>query len=337
MSAQKENAKVIAFPNTHPVYNSIMEVFSSVSKIGNFEFSSVQHDSNNSIQILKSSTNYFQYTRQDFDKANIYVLQSPLLALGTWEALIKKIPFVGTSEYMENRTHKDAIATALFSNFKKIPFVVQTRRAKRFLERCGVNPVFLIPPAEKKRQGDKERKHILFVGKLIESKNVCLLLKIAKHFKDEKFIIIGKGPLLGTVTEEAKHLRNVEIIPFLKNRDALFEYYSQAKLLIHTAIKDPIGFVVIEALSTQTPTLVSSGTGASDYLPPDWVADPKNEAEWILKVGQILKNKNSSIRKAEQIFIEEHLDIDDPFFEKSAELIYQAICSRWPHLARARD
>ncbi|PIZ98269.1 hypothetical protein COX84_02180, partial [Candidatus Micrarchaeota archaeon CG_4_10_14_0_2_um_filter_49_7] len=101
---------------------------------------------------------------------------------------------------------------------------------------------------------------------------------------------------------------------------------------VQPAFRDPIGFVVVEALSAQTPVLASRGVGTSDYLPAEWIADPANKNEWVAKTQKILSNLEQNARLAETTFEKEHLNIEDPYFRQAAGKLQLALKSRWPHL-----
>lgn len=323
---------IIELSGIHTVYDSLRLVLSILKKKCGFDsLKSISPDYSNSKFLVMGKTSYFQYTPIKFEKRNLYVVRSPLIALGAWEAALRRIPFLLVEEYSERSSRKNDIVKALLLPFRNIPFIAQTRRTEQFMKKSGAR-VFLVPPAEKKRKGAGQRDRILFVGRLVDSKNPLLMLKLAEKFPDEKFVAIGKGPLLETLAEKVKSVKNLEIIPHVESRGKLFEHYANAKLLIHPAFKDPIGHVIIEALSAQTPVLASSGAGASDFLPKEWVLDPKDEDAWVEKVRHILSHQKESIKKAEKIFEKEHLDIDDPYFEKIAEELAVYIRKRWPKL-----
>jgi glycosyltransferase involved in cell wall biosynthesis len=242
-----------------------------------------------------------------------------------------RVPLLIAEEYSARNRVLDWVVRVFLFPFRNTLFLSQTRRSKHFLENSRVRS-FLIPPAEPKRIGKKGRKNVLFVSKLLATKNPLIFLKLAAAFPEEKFILIGKGEMEKEIAEKAKSLPNLKIIDKVESREELFKYYSEAKLFIHPAWKDPIGHVIIEALSTQTPVLASSGAGASDFLPKEWVASPKDEQEWIQKTKYILEHQEESIKKAEEIFEKEHLNIDDPYFEKVAEELVETLKKKWPKL-----
>ncbi|MGB9719658.1 MAG: glycosyltransferase [Candidatus Anstonellales archaeon] len=300
----------------HPVYQAIHLI---ASHIKNGPVISVDC-AKNLRYIYRGKTFHIQMLDILLSKSDIYCFNSPLIELKAWEALFKKVPMILVEEYYEKNWLKDLIVSFLLLPFKNCIFIALTKRTYYFLKKRGFM-VFLIPPADKKRKITKKRKYILFVGRLCASKNPQLVVDLAKKIKDEHFIIIGRGPLSHFVEKASRELPNLKYIPYIKQREKLFDYYSEAKLLIHPAFKDPVGFVVIEALSTGTPTLVSAFTGASDYLPENWVLDDLSSQKWAEKIREIVKNLSVNVAVAERTFDKEHLNLDDIYFNEVAKNI----------------
>lgn len=321
--------EIIEMMGRHRVYDSARKVLSLAWE--GSTLTSINPDYSNSAILHISPKNYVHYTRIGLSKSRFYAMRTPLISLGTWEALLRGVPMCIIEEYSERKTPKDTAAKLLLSPFKKIPFISSTKRTRAFLTSAGMES-FLIPPAHKRGEGGSRRKHILYVGKLHQSKNPFFFLGIAKAFPQEKFIMLGQGSLSAQVKEAASKLNNVEVIPFLEKREDLFKYYSGAKLLIHPAIQDPIAFVIIEALSMQVPVLSSFGAGASDFLPEEWVADPRVLEEFVEKTKSILASGQESIRKAQEVFSREHLDIEDAYFGDVARKLSLSVIKRWPAL-----
>jgi glycosyltransferase involved in cell wall biosynthesis len=317
----------------HPVYDSIRRVLSLIPFPGNPRISSIHPDYSNSRIFTVSQNNYIHYTPIPLKKENFYLMRSPLISLGTWEALFKRVPFCIIEEYHRRNNYKNFIARLLLFPFKGHPSLSSTKQTCAFLNEFGIRAI-LGPPALKKGKGSPagNRKHVLFVGKLLPSKNPMLFAKLARRFPKENFVMLGEGPLLEEMEQEARSLKNLKVIRKVESRREVFSLYADAKLLLHTAKQDPIGFVVIEALSTQTPVLASKNAGASDFLPKEWVAKPSREAEWEEKMRKILGNQEASIKLAEKTFEKEHLDIVDPYFAKVARELSLSVKDRWPRL-----
>lgn len=328
-------ASIVDVMGTHPVYGSLTKVLSMASRVSGLDYERFYPDRRDIKHIFLTGSKTISYSKLRPNKSNIYVLNSPIAFLEGWEFLIKGIPHIILEEYFKKNLVTDFFSSLTLRAHMHYPMIAQTKRTRLFLENLGISP-FFIPPAEKKRKGSKKRQHILFVGRFVSTKNVLLPVMLARRMKDENFVLIGNGPMLKQVQTAVSSLSNVEIVNSVKGREELFDYYSKAKLLIHPAFKDPIGYVIIEALSTQTPVIASSGAGASDFLSREWVLDPKDEEAWVKKVRYVLQHQEESIKKAEETFEKEHLNIDDPYFEKVAEELAAYIKKRWPNLFKNR-
>lgn len=302
--------KIYSFLSRHPVYTSLYKVF---SYIGNVKIENKRN------VLLKLKTKHVEQSKLRRDGINI--IKSPLIDIGAYKLLFKKYKAFIFAEYFERTWFKDFFVSMIFNLFKRYPFIALTKRTKYFLEKNKLN-VFFIPPGIKPNFVNKKRKYILYVSRLIDVKNPLLVLKIAEKMLDEKFVIIGKGPLEHDVKKIIKKLKNVEYINYIKSREKLLKIYENAKLLIHPAKKDPIGFVVIEALSRSTPALTTVYTGASDYLPNEWKMKTFDLHEWIKKIRSI---NNKDTLKAKYIFKKEHLDINNAYYKKIAERIKEYI------------
>lgn len=293
---------IFTLPN-HPVYKSICKV------LENTRLGEIITYSNDFKIIFKTDTSHFQNLNIKFEPNNLYVLNSPLLAFETWRAKLNNVKGLIVEEYYYKSTIKDFLARLLITQFKNYPFIAMTKRTTNFLRNANLD-TFYIPPACKKRKGNKNRDIILSVSRLVQSKNVFFTLNLAKVLKKENFIIIGDGPLYNIVKKTAGNLNNVEIIREVENKE-IFQYYGKAKVLIHPAFKDPIGFTVIESLSTSTPVLTTKNTGSSDFLPSKWLIKDFNIMNWITSINAI---NNEDYKDAHRIFDEENLNIQSKYF-----------------------
>jgi glycosyltransferase involved in cell wall biosynthesis len=325
--------KLIEIMGKHPVYDSMRHVLSLLPFPKKPKPVSIHPDYSNSRILAISQNNYVHYTPIPLEKGNFHALRSPLISLGTWEALAKGIPFCIIEEYHRRNNYKNFIARFFLFFFRNHPVLSSTKQTCAFLGEFGIKPI-LVPPALEKGKGVAagKRKHVLFVGKLLNSKNPQLFLELARSFSEEEFVMIGTGPLLPGIRESARKIANLRIVERVESRDELFGYYADAKLLVHPATQDPIGFVIIEALSRQAPVLASENAGASCFLPHKWVIEPSNSQEWIEKTRNILDNQQESVKLAEETFEAEHLNIRDGYFKEAAEELSLAVKERWPAL-----
>lgn len=110
---------------------------------------------------------------------------------------------------------------------------------------------------------------VLFVGRLIETKGIKLLLEVlSKLNKKIQLVIIGTGPLASEVKRAEKHFSNLKYLGGVENKD-LPVFYSAADLVVVPSLVDEgFGFVVMEALACGTPVLASKKGGLSDAVSP---------------------------------------------------------------------
>lgn len=107
---------------------------------------------------------------------------------------------------------------------------------------------------------------IFFVGRLIETKGVNLLLEIVKRIQNINFVIAGTGPLELMIRKVADKYPNLHYLGRIENQ-SLPLYYSAADLVIVPSLVDEgFGFVVMEAVACGTPVLVSNRGGLLDAV-----------------------------------------------------------------------
>ena len=146
------------------------------------------------------------------------------------------------------------------------------------LERTTGRPCFLMPrgvdaklfhPSNRTRSADDPTFVLGFVGRLSIEKNVALLATIQQELErmgihDFRFMIVGHG------AEEAwlrEHLPRAEFTGVLKGK-ALSEAYANMDLFVFPSHTDTFGNVVLEALASGVPAIVTPDGG-----PPTIIRD----------------------------------------------------------------
>jgi glycosyltransferase involved in cell wall biosynthesis len=97
----------------------------------------------------------------------------------------------------------------------------------------------------------------LFVGRMVESKNVDIALAATSLVKSPNvsFVFVGEGPLRMKVDEAAKKDRRIVAVNSVKHHDLVY-YYNSGDILLCAAVdKDLISFVGREALMCGLPIL----------------------------------------------------------------------------------
>jgi len=149
----------------------------------------------------------------------------------------------------------------------------------------------------------KLKKYILFVGTIQPRKNLETLIDAFNRFllmnKDFKLVIVGKkGWLYKSIFEKVKAMNLGKKITFTDHitDEKLIWYYKNAFCLVHPSLYEGFGIPVLEAMSYDCPTIVSTtsslpeiGGDASLYF------DPKNPDDLLEKLNTL--QNNNQLRK----------------------------------------
>lgn len=136
------------------------------------------------------------------------------------------------------------------------------------LESNTGRPCFLMPrgvdaelfhPAKRMRDTDDPVRILGFVGRLSVEKNIGLLVEIGHDLDQdrEKFLIVGHG---GDEAWLRDHLRGAEFTGVLRG-EALARAYANMDLFVFPSHTDTFGNVVLEALASGVPAIVTPDGG----------------------------------------------------------------------------
>ncbi len=111
----------------------------------------------------------------------------------------------------------------------------------------------------------KDKKVILFTGKLNEIKGVQYLVRAAPDIKGDVYII-GDGPLKKDLEEiiYKNKISNVHLLGYMgpESKDDLEEFYKRADIFIAPSIVDEaLGFTILEAMAFKTPVVATRKGG----------------------------------------------------------------------------
>jgi glycosyltransferase involved in cell wall biosynthesis len=151
----------------------------------------------------------------------------------------------------------------------------------------GVNTEFFSPQHRDRAEGDTD--FVLgFVGRLSVEKNVALLVRIREQlleagFSNFRFLIVGHGAEEPWLHE---HLPNAEF-PGVLRGPGLSRAYANMDLFVFPSHTDTFGNVVLEALASGVPAIVTPD-GGPQYIVKDertgFIAEDQDFAAAILKV-----------------------------------------------------
>ncbi len=140
-------------------------------------------------------------------------------------------------------------------------------------------------------------KVILAVGRLHWNKNFLTLIRAVNLLKrsDWLLLIVGNGPEEENLKEAAEHAGIGNRVKFVDSHAEIEQVYAAADMFAHPALLEPYGYVVLEAMSSGLPCVVSPGAnvGVSCNLTEGanvLFADPRDPREWASKIERLLND-----------------------------------------------
>lgn len=140
------------------------------------------------------------------------------------------------------------------------------------------------------------KKILLFVGRLVEVKNLPFLFKVVANLKslDWALIVVGDGVLMNELTTLSKKLNIADKTYFIgrKEGNELLSWYTFAHIFILPSTNEQFGAVVNEALLGGCTVLCSQFAGASSLINETngSVFDPYNEQDLLECLEETLSN-----------------------------------------------
>lgn len=157
----------------------------------------------------------------------------------------------------------------------------------------------------------KDKRLVLFSGKLTKYKGVKYLLMAAKHI-DAVVGIAGDGPERQALEKLAKDLKliNVKFFGHIANGDLTKLYYRANVCVVPSVWDEPLGLVVLEAMAASTPVVVTRKGGIPLMVKDGYnglFVRPRNPKEIAEKVNYLLGNdeiRHKMGKRARQTVVE---------------------------------
>jgi glycosyltransferase involved in cell wall biosynthesis len=145
---------------------------------------------------------------------------------------------------------------------------------------------------------DPTTQIVLAVGRLNWNKNFSTLIKAAATLrgKDWLLLIVGQGTEEENLRRLAASLRILDRVKFLKASSEMENIYAGADVFAHPALCEPYGNVILEAMASGLPCVVSPAkqigiscdlTGGTNAL----FADSANPSDWASKISSIMEDE----------------------------------------------
>jgi glycosyltransferase involved in cell wall biosynthesis len=172
--------------------------------------------------------------------------------------------------------------------------IAVSERTRKDLERLGVRGVQVVqngidwPRIEKIKASEKE-SDLVYVGRLVEHKNVDLLIRaigiVRREIPDVRTIVIGDGPEMENLKALVSDLglkKNVEFSGFLENYDDALALLKSSKVFASPSTREGFGMAALEANACGLPivTVNHRMNAVSDLVTKETgiVCEPSAEA-----------------------------------------------------------
>lgn len=215
-----------------------------------------------------------------------------------------------------------------------------SRKTKNDLKSMGVNKEINVVPVGidmkeiERVEPSKCESDVIFAGRLIENKNVDILVKAIKLVKREhpeiKCVIIGDGPERNNLEKLVKNLKvndNIVFTGFIENHDEIISYMKSSKLFILPSTREGFGIVVIEANACGLPVVVinhemNAATDLIEHNESGFISNLSAEeiANYIVNgISKKEKMQEKCIKNAEQYNWDEIVNSLERFYIKNIE------------------
>ncbi len=161
----------------------------------------------------------------------------------------------------------------------------------------------------KEKHNIKNEFLFLFVGRVVENKNIQFSLECLKKLKELgfsnfKFLIVGEGDYVNKLKSIAEKYDIKEKVIFtgvVRDRKLLGAYYKMSHLFLFPSTFDTCGIVALEAGSFGLPSMMITDSCASELIEDDknGFALPENSDIWANKIYEIVKSKKITPRMKE--------------------------------------
>ncbi len=172
--------------------------------------------------------------------------------------------------------------------------IAVSERTRKDLERLGAKGIRVVqngidwPRIEKIRASEKQ-SDLVYVGRLVEHKNVDLLLRaigiVKRSVPDVRAVVIGDGPEmenLKALVSELELNKNVEFTGFLENYDDALALLKSSKAFASPSSREGFGMAALEANACGLPivTVNHRMNAVSDLVTKETgiVCEPSGEA-----------------------------------------------------------
>ena len=149
-----------------------------------------------------------------------------------------------------------------------------------------------------KKDALSETISLINIGSFVPKKNQKMAIDIVNVLKKEhlkvKLTFLGDGPLRKELEQYAQELNLSENIIFKGNVNNVEHYLKSSTIFLHTAIYEPFGLVILEAMAAGLPVVSLDGKGNRDIIKNGengYILRDQDPLEFANKIQMLFNNK----------------------------------------------
>ena len=194
----------------------------------------------------------------------------------------------------------------LFLYLKEL-FSLEPSKIQIFFEN-GILKEFITPRNARETTSESDPIRLLFVGRLVPYKGADMILSAmhqqhSRGGKKSTLTIVGDGPEKENLQNQAAALQLKDAVHFAGwvDQKATLDYYRNSDIFCFPSIREFGGAVVLEALASGLPCIVTNYGGISEYVTDEtgFKIDPKSREYIVSNLADKIQllAENSSIRR----------------------------------------
>jgi glycosyltransferase involved in cell wall biosynthesis len=121
-----------------------------------------------------------------------------------------------------------------------------------------------------KKEDAQKKIKLINIGSFVDKKNQKLALNILIELKklqmNFEMVFLGDGPTLNENIEYSKKLNISKFVKFKGNIKDVRPFLKSSNIFLHTAIEEPFGLVILEAMASGLPVVALDGKGNRDII-----------------------------------------------------------------------
>jgi glycosyltransferase involved in cell wall biosynthesis len=255
-------------------------------------------------RLIIASAQYpsWAYSKAYSDVPLVYVPHSLVAAHEVqnypWDSPIHSFVSTNVVKYLERWLLRRAVRTVRFTHFCCEELLKY--HGEQLRSRFAVFPPAVpLPPRPEKRKSNGPVQ-LLFIGRLVQSKNVDFLLSALSQIQDLawRLDIVGDGPERKALEGLAKRYGMADRVVFHGHSADVSKWYMSAELLAFPSRLESVGLVILEAMSFGVPAVTIRSNG-HDYLNGfhEFITDGKNgfiaddEPGFVSKLVTLISNR----------------------------------------------